>query len=78
VGIGSSRHYFAMSFFFGPHLSSHIDLGSGNMTVHINSTRHNDKASGIEGLGRFSPLGRGGYDLSICDPEVLHLTIDAM
>ena len=75
-----AQHRRRPTLFLGPHLARDVDLGTGDVAVHVDAARHDDQAGGVQrssGPHAAGPAG-GATILPSLDPDVAHLAVDAV
>ncbi len=74
-----AAHRRGHALFLGPHLASGVDLGPGDVAVHVDAAGHDDQTGRIESaVGGVARIGRRGDDLAPLEPHVGDLTVDAI
>ena len=63
---------------FRDHFSSRIHFWARNMAVHINTAGHDDVSSGIQSSIWTAAVTGRRYNFATLNPDVLHLTINAI
>jgi hypothetical protein len=64
---------------FRPHLARDVDLGPGDVGVHVHATVHDDEAGGVEDfVGTDVGVARRRDDLALPNPDVSGDAVDAV
>lgn len=73
------RDHWRGPLFFGHHLASGIYLRTRDVAVHIDSTRHNDIASRVEGFVRLhARIARCRNDATVLNPQVANDAVEVV
>src|SRR5207253_9556134 len=64
---------------FGAHFAGDVDLGPGDVGVHVHAAGHDDQASCVEGfIWPGTGVGRRRDDLAVLDPQVHDDAVDVI
>ena len=71
--------YGGLALVLGSQLAGEVDLGAGDVAVHVNAAGHDDQAGCVEDLvGTDGRVGWRWHHLAVLNPEILDPAVDAV